>query len=468
MRRGALLALLALLALQACAGPYRPAPGDAQIAPPPQWRDGQGPVRPISDGWWRAFGDPALDRLVAQALAGNDDLKIAAARIEEARAQLRLTDARRLPTLGLGLSGASSRTVNAFGVGVDQEQGQAAVSSAYEVDLFGRLRQSTEAARADLLATDEARAVLRLSLIATVVDGYIGLRALDSRLAIVNETIATRGKERDLIHRRYVAGYASLLDDRQAAAAYEAAARLQPATQRAIRARENALSVLAGATPGPIARDDNVAFAADIAIPAALPSDLLRQRPDIAEAESRVAAADHRLGAARAAFMPQFQLSASGGAAVSTLLSNPITVFSLGGSLLAPLFEGGQFRAQQDLAVSRRDQAAYAYRAAVLQAFREVEDAMAGVAFLSAEAETVQREVAADQAAYDAARRRYDAGYASYLEQLDSERALLGARIDEDDLRFQRLSGIVTLYRSLGGGWSADLIPRDYPPQPEG
>jgi NodT family efflux transporter outer membrane factor (OMF) lipoprotein len=467
MRLGA-ASLLALLALQACAGPYRPAPGDAQLPPPSQWRREEGTIKPISDGWWRAFGDPALDRLVAQALAGNEDLKIAAARIEEARAQLRLTDARRLPTLGLGLSGASSRSVNAFGIGVDQEQGQAAVSSAYEVDLFGRLRQSSEAARADLLATDQARAALRLSLIATVVDGYIGLRALDSRLEIVNETIATRGKERDLIHRRYAAGYASLLDDRQAAAAYEAAARLRPATQKAISARENALGVLAGTTPGPIARDRDVALAADMAIPSSLPSQLLRQRPDIAEAESRVAAADHRLGAARAAFMPQLQLSASGGAAVSTLLSSPITIFNLGGSLLTPLFEGGRLHAEQDLAASRRDQAAYAYRAAVLQAFREVEDAMAGVAFLSEEARTAQREVAADRAACEAARRRYDAGYASYLEQLDSERALLAARIDEDDLHFQRLSAIVALYHSLGGGWSSDLMPRDYPAQTEG
>ncbi len=447
--------LVSLLALQACAGPYRSAPGDAQVMSPPQWRMGQQASRPVSDLWWQGFEDPALDRLVELALKNNDDLKVAAARIEEARAQLRLTDSQRLPSLGLGATGASSRSVNAFGVGVDQEQGQLALSSSYEVDLFGRLHQSTQAARADLLATEEARDVLRISLIATVVDGYIGIRALDSRLSIVRDTLEERGRERDILHRRYVAGYASLLDEQQAIAAYEAAARLLPATQRALSERENALSVLVGLLPGKIERDAAVEPSSLIAVPASLPSELLRQRPDIAEAETRVAAADHRLGAARAAFMPQLQLSASGGAAVSTLLTNPITIFNLGGSLLAPLFEGGALHAQQDAAIARRDQAAYSYRAAVLQAFREVEDAMAAVEYVSSEADTARRQVSANQSAYQAAKRRYDAGYSSYLDQLDSERSLLGARLDEDDLRFQRLTAIVTLYRSLGGGWSS-------------
>lgn len=447
--------LVSILALQACAGPYRPAPGDAQVMPPTQWRMGQQASRPISVRWWQEFQDPFLNRLVEQGLHNNDDLKVAAARIEEAKAQLRLTDSNRLPTVGFGAAGASSRSVNAFGVGVDQEQGQAALTSSYEVDLFGRLRQSTEAARADLLATEEARDVLRIALIATVVDGYIGLRALDSRLAIVKETLDARELERQILHRRYTAGYASLLEEKQADAAYEAAARLLPATQRAIKERENALSVLIGVAPGKIEREDMAQVDPVIAIPASLPSELLRQRPDIAEAEARVAAADHRLGAARAAFMPRLQLSASGGAAVSTILANPITIFNIGGSLLAPLFEGGALRAQQDAATARRDQAAYSYRSTVLQAFREVEDAMAGLQFVSDEAQTSRRQVEATRTAYQAAKRRYDAGYSSYLEQLDSERSLLAARLDADDLRFQRLTAIVTLYRSLGGGWSS-------------
>ncbi|WP_121075263.1 TolC family protein [Sphingomonas trueperi] len=176
----------------------------------------------------------------------------------------------------------------------------------------------------------------------------------------------------------------------------------------------------------------------------------------MAAAERRLAAADHRLAAARAAFLPRIQLAGSGGGVASTLLDDPISLFSVGGSILAPIFQGGALRAGADAEAAQRDEAAYAYKATVLQAFRDVEDAMASLRFLTEEAEAAERQVAALDQAYRVGRRRHEAGYASYLDQLDAKRALLSARLDLVQLRFQRLTAIVSLVRGIGGGWTHD------------
>jgi NodT family efflux transporter outer membrane factor (OMF) lipoprotein len=447
-------ALLLPVLLQACMGPARPLPGGAAVAIPAHWRSDGGSGAVAAD-WWRDFHDPALDTLVDQALAGNPDLQIAATRIEQARAQLRGAAAAGRPSAALAGGASSGRSVNAFGVGVDQERAQGELDVAYEVDLFGRLRQSTRAAREEWLASADARDALRITLIATVVQAYIGLRAADARLEIVRQTVDERRQERDLIGRRFRAGYASSLEAQQAEAALEAAARLLPSTMLARTLQENALSQLLGRPPGAIAAPGD-ALAWPAAFPVSLPSEVVRQRPDIAAAERRLAAADHRLAAARAAFLPRIQLAGSGGGVASTLLDDPISLFSLGGSILVPIFQGGALRAGADAAAARRDEAAYAYKATVLQAFREVEDAMASLRFLTEEAQAAERQVAALDQAYRVGRRRHEAGYASYLEQLDAERALLSARLDLVQLRFQRLTAIVSLVRGIGGGWTRD------------
>nr|WP_315382838.1 efflux transporter outer membrane subunit [uncultured Sphingomonas sp.] len=458
MRRGGGLAALLLL-LQACAGPERPAPSDAAVAVPAGWRF-EGGTEPVAADWWRAFRDPALDALVTRALAGNLDLRIAATRIEQARAQLRGTAAVAQPSVALGGTGATSRSLNPFGIGIDQQRGQGELDLAYEADLFGRLRQSTLAARDEWLATQDARDALRIVLITTVVEAWLNLRAADARLAIVRQTVEERRQERDLIGRRFRAGYASKLEDQQAEAALEAAARLVPSTVLARTVQENALAQLLGVAPANIVPAGGEVDAAPD-VPAALPSDVIRQRPDIAAAERRLVAADHRLAAARAAFLPRVQLAGSAGGVASTLLADPVSLFALGGSVLAPIFQGGALRAGRDAAAARRDEAAYAYKAAVLQAFREVEDAMASVRYSTEEEETAQKQVTALDQAYRAARRRYQAGYASYLEQLDAERALLAGRLDASDLRFRRLAAIAALNRSIGGGWTAAAASSD-------
>lgn len=459
MRR-TLSVFIALLA-SACAGPKPGLPIGSAVQAPNEWKGGSAASLAIKADWWRQLGDPALDTLVARALAESPDLLIAGAKIAEARAQFRLAASRARPSVALNGSSAESRSVNAFGQGLDQTSGTGQLSIAYEVDLFGRLSAATQAGREGLRASAFASDAVRITLIATVVSGYIDLRGLDAQLRMVSETLESRRAELVVVRRRAVAGYASQLEVQQAQSAYEAAARLVPSTQLAIERQENALAVLVGDAPGAIARGRPIEALTWRSMPQSLPSDLVRQRPDIAEAEARLAATDHSLDAARAAFMPRLSLTAAGGGVTSTALPGAISLFSLGGSILAPLFQGGALRAEADAAVARRDQAAFAYRKTVLVAFREVEDAMSGARLLGAEEEVARRQVEATRATLDLSRRRYRAGYASYLDQLDAERSSLAAELQLVQVRSDRANAVVALYRSLGGGWGTSVAHPD-------
>ncbi len=455
MRICAVAAIVLLLA--GCAGQRPPIPQGASVAIPPHWRGDPSPaaVVPVEDKWWQGFDDPVLNALVDRALARNVDLLAAAARIAEARAQLRLATSRMRPSVSLSASGGRDRSLNAFGMGYDETDGTSEAAISYEVDLFGRLSALKGAARDSYLASRAARDTLRLAVIATVVEAYIGLRAQDARLRIAQDTLATRQEELRLIRRQASIGYSAALDLRQAEVEYEATAQLVPATQLVIIRQENAISLLVGDAPGAVMRGKAFEDLGNVPIPSTLPAQLLRQRPDIAEAEDMLAAADRNLDAARAAFMPRIGLSASGGLVGSTVFASPVGLFSLGGSVLAPLFEGGALRAGADTAASRRDQAAFAYRKTVLTAFQQVEDAMAGIDRLSEQEKAAQHQSDAAAAAFRLASNRYRAGYAPYLEQLDAERSLLGARLAVIDIHADRLATLVQLCQSLGGGWSA-------------
>lgn len=441
------------LVLSACAGPKPALAPGAAIVVPADWRSRGLGTRAIEARWWEQFQDPALNALVERALAGNVDLLIAGSRIAEARAQFRLAASRTRPSVDLTVGGGESRSVNALGKGLDQTQASGELSVAYELDLFGRLSAATDARRQALKASGFARDATRIALISTVVSGYVGLLALDERLRIATDTVSSRAEELTVLRRRSTSGYASSLDLTRAEAEYQAVARLVPAGRLAIARQESALSVLVGAAPGAIARGAGFDRLQAVYIPASLPSTVLRQRPDVVEAETQIVVADRTLDAARAAFMPRIQLSAAGGGVVSTALTGPISLFSIGGSILAPLFRGGALRAEADAAAARRDQAAFAYRGVVLASFKDVEDAMAGVDRVGEEQETAERQVAFVSTAFDLSRRRYRAGYSSYLDQLDAERSLLEAQLQLIDLRMDRMIAVIALYRSLGGGW---------------
>lgn len=459
MRR-ALIGLAALSALAACAtpGPRTGPPPSAAVVPPAGWR---APATISQDAataeWWKAFGDPRLSDLVAAALAYNADLGAAEARVREAEAQSLLASSALLPSVNLAAGVQKERKLDAFGQPSTTLATQPQVQVAYEVDLWGRVRAADAAARASLQASRDARDAARLSVSAAVARSYVALLSLDAQLATARATLASRQESAVRARRRAQEGVTSDLELRQAEAELEAAAQRVPALELAIRRQEGALALLVGQTSQPIARG---ALAA-LVIPqpgAPLPSSLLTRRPDIAQAEASLAAADASLSSARAAFLPQVRLSAAGGELFVEHL-DPVTVWSLGASALAPIFDGGRLRSQSDAAAARRDQAAFAYRKTVLTAFSEVESALEGTGRLAEQEAAAVRQRAAAASALDHARKRYQAGYVAYLEELDAQRALLATDLALSQVREARLQNAVALYQALGGGWTGAARP---------
>jgi len=450
------LALTAACLLGACAGPRPDIPLNATVTPPAGWRDPVAPSAPVTADWWRGFNDPVLTQLVETALANNTDIALAAARIEEARYGYQAAEGALLPSLGLSAGGAYSRSISSVtGRPVTQTAGEADLPVSYEADLFGRLRNASKAARASLLASQYARDATRLGIAGTVTGGYITLRALDARLVLLNDTLVTRQQALAAARHRADTGYSPKLELQQAQAEYNAAQQLIPAVELAIRRQEDALSLLLGETPRAIPRGVALGDLAAPVVPVSLPSDLLRHRPDIAQAEAQIVAADRSLDVARAAFMPTIRLTTSGGYATSDLLPHGYDVFSLGGNIVAPLFQGGRLQAQAGAAASRRDQAAFAYKKAALNAFREVEDSLAAVDRINAQQLILSDQTAALAEAYRLAGNRYRAGYSPYLEQIDAQRALLGAQLNLIQARADQLNAVVGLYQAVGGGFTA-------------
>ncbi|WP_426267028.1 efflux transporter outer membrane subunit [Sphingomonas sp. LHG3443-2] len=450
--RAAWFATLLLALLGGCAGPRPAIPPQAAVVAPPAWRTPLGPGAPIDEAWWGRFGDPALSALVERAISNNSDILAAAARVQEARAQTRLARSQLFPTLDGGASLSRSQSPSPLGGSSRTTTVQPAFQAAYEVDLFGRIRNDVAAARSNLLATQAAADAIRLSVASATASSYITLRALDARLAVVEATLASRAEALRIARDRAEVGYTSQLELRQAEAEYRSASQLVPQARLQIARQENALSLLTGDPPRAPSRGAALAALRQPAIPAGLPSDVLRRRPDIAEAENLLAAADASLSSTRAEFLPRVQLTGSLGLLLSSAI-DPVTLWSVGGSVLAPILNGGRIRAQADIAAARRDQAAFAYRDTVLTAFREVEDNLAGVRDLAAQREEVEAQRVALAEALRHATNRYEAGYSSYLEQLDAQRALLNAELALIQVRADELNAYVGLYQALGGGW---------------
>jgi len=453
------LAMLAPLFSGACAGPRVDTAAVETVMPPTDWRTSVAAQTPLDAQWWRGFGDPQLEAVVLRALERNPDIAIAVGRVREARAQELNARAALLPTLDAGGGVTRSRSVNAFGLPSEATGAQPQVSAAWEVDLFGRLADSRAAARQQWIASQAARDAVRLSVASTAASGYITLLALDARLRVARDTLDARSDSLRLIRRRVEAGYSPKLELEQAVADYDAAGRLVPAAREAITRQENALRLLTGDVPGPVERGASLQTLRTAPIPKGLPSQLLARRPDVAQAEATLAATDRSLAAARKRFLPTLRLTGAAGAAFSSLLPDPITIWSIGGSVLAPLFEGGRLRAGAEAAAAQRDQAAESYRRAALTAFREVDDALAGV--VSADEQLriglAQRDALAES--YRLARNRYRAGYSPFLEELDAQRGLLAAELSLVQTRSDALTNRVALYRALGGGWSeAELM----------
>jgi multidrug efflux system outer membrane protein len=447
------VAPLLAIALASCAGPPVGTAAVPPVVSPPTWRTDAGPVAPIDHAWWQSFDDPTMAALIDKALANNTDIGAAMGRVRELEANLALARAQLLPTIDASLSGARSRSVNAFGLPSMQNAAQPQVQAAYEVDLFGRRADQKAAARDAWFAGQAARDSVRLSVAAAVASGYISLRGLDARLEVAKATVTARAESLRLAKSRVGRGYSPKLELQQALAEYDATAQIVPQIELAIARTEDSLSQLTGETPQAIDRGLPLDRLAVPLVPAGLPSELLRRRPDVAQAEFQLAASDKSLAAARKRFLPQVRLSAAAGAAFSTLLKDPITIWSVGGSILAPLFEGGRLTAQAEAAGAQRDQAAFAYRRAALTAFREVEDALAGAKRLDEQVTLARAQQDALAEGLRLATNRYREGYSPYLEQLDAQRGLLGAQLSLIQLRADALTARVQLFQAMGGGW---------------
>ena len=441
--------------LSACASvpppPERP-------EPPAAWRDAPGAGIAVQRDWWRGYNDPVLAELVERGLRDNTDLRLAAARVAEARALLAAQGAAQWPSLDLAASATRSRSLSAVsGRAVVSEVTQPQFQAAFELDLWGRLDALTDAARANLLASETGADAVRLGIAAAVAQAYLGLRAGDARLAVAQRTLASREGALKVAQRRFDTGYSSRLELAQAQAEYRATAQVVPQLQLAIRRQEDALSVLLGDAPQALPRGRELVDIAAPALPdAGVPSQLLRRRPDIAQAEAQIAAADASLAAARAQLLPSLRLTGSLGQLESSLLHNdPIRLWSVGGSVLAPLFNRGRLRAQVDAGAARRDQAVLGYQKTVLTAFAEVEDALAAIARLREQGDQAELQRQALAEALRIAHNRYNEGYASYLEELDAQRNLFNAELTVLQLRGDALAAEVNLYKALGGGWGA-------------
>ncbi|QNB00041.1 efflux transporter outer membrane subunit [Massilia sp. Se16.2.3] len=450
-----LLAALGAASLSGCLPAWRAAPAGSQVTPPAAWREPAEGNASVEPRWWRAFGDPRLDELVAAALARNSDVLIAVARVDEARAQAELAEAARLPAVNGALGVQAGRALQATGIS-DSKTIQPALQASWEPDLFGRIRNQVRAATLQYRASQAERDAVLLAVASTTAQNYIALLALDAQLFITHETVASRAEALRLATDQARVGYISQLQLTQAQSEYQSVLQAIPELELAVRRQENAVRLLAGELPGPLERGK--AFDALLLppVPQALPSQLLARRPDIAQRALLLAASDTALALRRQAFLPQVSLSAQlGSLFVNALDYDPVTVWSIGGSVLAPLFSGGRLRAGYAAAASQRDQAAFAYRRAVLTAFSEVENALAGVPRLSAQVGHAQqrREILARSLGY--ARDRYQAGYASYLEQLDAQRNLFQVELNLVTLRRTQIDNLVALYRALGGGWAA-------------
>ena len=406
--------------------------------------------------WQRFFADARLRQLIGLALANNRDLRVAILNIEQARAQYQIRRADSLPALNAAISGSRVPIPN-DGVASSYTAGFGV--SAFELDLFGRVRSLSEAALAQFLATEEARNSARISLIASVANTYLAVLANDELLSLIGQTLAARQESLRLIQLKFDNGVVSRLDLSQGQSLVDTAGVVLAQQQRQRAQDVNALVLLVGQPlPASLAPANTLARTELSTLPAGLPSDLLAVRPDIRAAEQQLIGANASIGAARANFFPRIALTGSAGSAsaqLSGLFNGGSFGWTFAPSALLPIFDAGRNSANLGSARAGRDIAVAQYERSIQVAFREVSDALAGQASF-AEQLRAQRAVAAAEAdRLTLSDVRYKNGAASYLDLLDAQRSLFAAQQAAVQANLQRLQNQVTLYRVLGGGWSA-------------
>jgi multidrug efflux system outer membrane protein len=466
LRQGAALALAACL----LAGCLPKVPETVKPAPdmPAAWQalPADGRTVTVAD-WWRVYDDPVLERLVEEALAQSADIAAAVARVDEARALVAITEADRRPVIDATVDADRSRISRRTGplppgAPVERNNYRLALGASYELDLWDRLRNATEAARAELLAAQAARDTVRIAVAAAVAQSYFTLRALDLQIATTQRTIEVRERGLELQRKRVDAGVLAELDLRQVEAELAGVRAQLPPLIGSREREEAALAVLIGRSPrGIMAQvvaaqgDVDLGLIAPV-IPAGVPSELLLRRPDIVEAERRLAAANARVEIARVAHFPSIALTGYLGtesAALGSLFSGPAGIWQAAFALAQPIFAGGRLYAELETAAARERQALAQYQGAIQAAFRDVRSALASQAQARASFDAEQARVRALAETVRLARLRYEGGLSSQIELLDAERNLLAAELNRiEALRAHRVA-IAALLQALGGGW---------------
>jgi multidrug efflux system outer membrane protein len=458
----AILFLVVLLTAGCAVGPNYKRPN---ISAPDAYRGAmpQEAAQPAAESlgdqkWWEVFQDEELQKLIRTALQQNYDVQIAATRILQAQAQLGITRADQFPSIAAGASAIDQRSpqqkvIPAF----TSSANQVSLSLAWELDFWGKYRRSTEAARASLLASQWARQEVMSTLVANVATAYFQLRELDLELEISRGTLVSRQDSLKLTQLLADHGATSLLDVRQAEQLVFTAAEQVPDLERRIEQQENFISTLLGRNPGAVARGRKLTEQPHAPeVPAGLTSSLLERRPDIRQAEQELIAFNARIGVAKAAYFPQINLTADAGyqsSALTSLFQGPLGLWSFGGALTQPIFQGGRLRNNVRLSEAQKKEAVLVYQQTIQEAFREVSDSL--VAYRKNQEFRAQQELLTNSA-QDAAHLsdvRYQGGATSYLEVLTNQTNYFSAELNLAQARLNELLALVGLYKALGGGW---------------
>jgi len=459
VRKGA-IALLLAMPLSACmVGPDYRRP-DVDV--PATWRLGAAETSGISNvAWWDQFQDPVLSDLVRTALANNMDVKVAAANVDQAAAQYGIVRSAQFPELNANATAQRQHLSSTTTLGSGTGRGQfndfgVNLSASFELDVWGRLRRAAESARASLLASEEGKGTVVLTVVTTVATGYIQLRGLDRQLEITQQTAQSLSEAARLQRVRFEEGAVPESDYQQAESQYREAAARVPELERQIAHQENFISVLLGQNPGPIARGKAIDALVFPAVPSGLPASLLEHRPDIRGAEENLIAANADIGVAKAAYFPDISLTGLLGlesAQLSDLFKGPSKTWSVGASVLQPIFNAGRIRGQVARAEALQQEALYTYEKSIISAFQDVENALVDRTKFGQIREEQAKDVEALRRFRDLADLRYREGATIYLEVANAEQSLFNAQLLYVATQSQLFQSYANLYRATGGGW---------------
>jgi multidrug efflux system outer membrane protein len=454
--RTCVLALLLAMPLSACmVGPDYRRP---EVEVPAAWRLGATEASEISNiAWWDQFQDPVLSSLVRTALANNKDLEIATANVDQAVAQYGIVRSAQFPQVNASASAVRERSSANIRLGGQTFTDYGVnLSASFELDIWGKLRRATESARASLLASQQGKGTVVLTVVTTVASGYIQLRALDRQLEIARRTSQSLGEAARLQRVRFEEGAVPASDYQQAESQYREAVARVPELEREIAQQENFISVLLGQNPGPIPRGRDIDALLFPAVPDGLPASLLQRRPDIRQAEQNLVAANANIGVAKAAYFPDISLTALLGlesAQLSDLFKGPSRTWSFGAGVLQPIFNAGRLRSQVAQAEALQRQALHTYEKSIISAFQDVENALIDRTKFGQVREEQAKNVEALRSFRDLADLRYREGATIYLEVASAEQSLFIAQLAYVATQAQLFQSYANLYKAMGGGW---------------